>query len=109
METLPPASPGSPQGEEPRIALHLSFWRGRAWLWGERAFPWEEPGPRHPGDAGREGLREVLKRLGAGVRVSLSRVETPWAWLPTRGALPQPEGIRDARKATAGDAPGSGS
>ncbi|WP_352424944.1 DEAD/DEAH box helicase [Aminomonas paucivorans] len=90
METLPPASPGSPQGEEPRIALHLSFWRGRAWLWGERAFPWEEPGPRHPGDAGREGLREVLKRLGAGVRVSLSRVETPWAWLPTRGALPLP-------------------
>ena len=82
MEGRAPA----PKGD--RRALHLSFHRGRAWLWGERALPWDPPGEAHPGDPGPRGLEEALGILGLGkARVVF---EEAWAWLPCRGRTPLP-------------------
>ncbi|MDH7514887.1 MAG: DEAD/DEAH box helicase [Bacteroidota bacterium] len=84
------------------IALHISILEGRPYLWGERAESGADyrfvrnrrvkrlPCPRHPGDAGREGLAEAVRRLGLSLSFADYRGPRIYAWLPAVGARPYP-------------------
>jgi hypothetical protein len=80
------------------IVLHLSNHPNGYFLWAERTpeHPLSTPPrktkksatPAHPFKAGVEGLKEALRLVGSGIKVSKRNTETVFAWLPSKGGLP---------------------
>jgi SNF2 family DNA or RNA helicase len=80
------------------IVLHLSNHPNGYYLWAEKTpeHPLSTPPrkseksavPAHPFEAGVQGLKEALRSIGSGVKVSKQNTEMVCAWLPSKGGLP---------------------
>ena len=80
------------------IILHLAHHPSGYYLWTERTpdssprsaskSPNKLTAPVHPFEGGTKGLKEALRSIGSGIRISKDTIETACAWLPSQGGLP---------------------